>query len=84
MATKDLVTQGCTWRIAQGHIVLVWKDPWLPNDDQGFVQSPIVEGLENLSVNRLIKENHTWDVDLIDSILLEVDKEKNSFIPLCS
>lgn len=56
----------------------------LNNDDHGFINSLVVEGLENLSVSFLIKADNTWDVELIDSLFIDFNKHKILSLPLSS
>lgn len=64
--------------------MLVWKDRWLHKDDHDYVQSPVVDGLENLTMSSIIKAHNTWDVDLINSLFMETDKQNILSLPLSS
>lgn len=54
MVAFNLVTQGCIWQVGCGEKINVWGTPWLQNDPVAYVQSPMVEGFEDMRVSSLI------------------------------
>lgn len=54
--------------------IKVRGDPWLGRDDNFFVQTSIIDGLEEFSVSGL-SDSSTWNVRLIDELLLPIDAE---------
>lgn len=49
-----LLGQGCVRRIGDGSDTLVFTDPWLPQQQQPYVQSTNHSGIEELKVSDLI------------------------------
>lgn len=37
---------GAQWRIGNGENISIWRDPWLKNNHDSFVKSPMVVGTE--------------------------------------
>ena len=63
-------------------LFLFFCDPWL-NDAQPFVSSIAPNGLEDITVNQLMKvESRAWDVDLIRDIFNTIDQALILQIPL--
>lgn len=67
MSAFSLVTLGCAWRVGDGNKIKVWHDPWLCQDEDSFVETPMVDGLEDLWVSDLIHDR-TWDVTLVETL----------------
>lgn len=82
MEAQSLVKLGYIWRVGSGTSINVWADAWLPDRDNPCVTSSCVAGLENLTVNRLILADGSWDLSLLDSIFMERDKSLILAIPL--
>lgn len=37
-----------------GHYVSIWEEPWLPNNHNPYLETPVVEGFEDLTVANLL------------------------------
>jgi len=53
-ASHVLVIRGQRWIIGNGKNIAVWKDPWLIEEDNSYVSSERVHGMENMKVAYLI------------------------------
>ena len=66
-----MIKWGACWRIGNGQKVKVWHHAWLPTKPTTRILSPILEGWEEATVDKLIKEDtRTWDEDVIDGIFV--------------
>ena len=62
----EVLLKGAKWRVGSGESNNVWLDAWLPSLDHPRIQSPIVEGFEDIKVQHLIDPvTHSWDDCLI-------------------
>ena len=52
-------------RIGSGEITSVWNDPWVRHLPNFWVQSMIMQGLEDLKVSDLLLELGCWNEDFI-------------------
>ncbi|XP_071725091.1 uncharacterized mitochondrial protein AtMg00310-like [Rutidosis leptorrhynchoides] len=57
LQSEDVTRCGTRWRIGNGTSVLVRNDLWLPKDGEFYVQTPMLEYLEDLQVKDLIRED---------------------------
>ena len=65
MAVKQLLTEGCLWRIGNGHDVKVQKDPWLPDIEDPLVSTMTLIGMEDMFVKSLMVLNEQrWNAKL--------------------
>ena len=63
--SQFILKQGCRWRIEDGSSINIWHDPWLKNNDNLKLLTPIIEGLEVLQVQDLfIPGSRDWDIEL--------------------
>ncbi|XP_060962282.1 uncharacterized protein LOC133032375 [Cannabis sativa] len=63
-AAKDTVKLGLRRRIGSGTTVQITTDPWLPVFDNP-IPAPVVDGLDNFTVNSLFEvNNRRWDEDI--------------------
>ena len=61
MAAKNVVIQGSRVQIGNGQSVLIGKDPWLPDMENGFVTSNLNVNISNARVSSLMEsEHHVW------------------------
>lgn len=55
---------------------MVWKVPWLPDLEDGYVKTMGHEQLQHTTVQNLFAENQTmWDVDVVSDLFEERDKK---------
>ncbi|KAL8511484.1 hypothetical protein ACS0TY_018037 [Phlomoides rotata] len=58
-AAQDLVRKGIRWKIGDGQSVSVWRQPWVGDDSSFWINTPVVDGFENLQVaNLFVPGNH--------------------------
>ncbi|KAL8461911.1 hypothetical protein ACS0TY_033110 [Phlomoides rotata] len=75
-SSQDVVSKGVRWRVGLDSQVRVWGMPWL-NDDQSFyVDTPVVSGFEDLTVQDiLVPETRMWD-DVVISTCFAEDRRR--------
>lgn len=62
--SKSLVKEGLIWRVGDGKLIDVYRDPWLTDEQGRFVLSPRIDGIS--VVKDLIKGSRMeWKADLI-------------------
>lgn len=49
-----MVKRGVRWKIGNGKDINIWHEPWLRGAEDPYIQSPIVQGHENMVVSYLI------------------------------
>nr|DAD20413.1 TPA_asm: hypothetical protein HUJ06_021876 [Nelumbo nucifera] len=75
--------KGYRWRIGNGQHIRVWDDPWLKEMGNFKVDSPRVEGLEDIVVSDLWIPGHKeWDVEMIHELFGPRDASAILNIPL--
>ena len=80
---RNVIKRGACWRIGNGRDVQIWQHLWLPRKHPSRVQSPMLEGWEETTVNVLInEENRTWNEQLIDGLFVPEEAELVKKIPL--
>ena len=80
---RDVIKCGACWRIGNGRDVQIWQHLWLPRKVPTHVQSSMLEGWEETTVNVLInEENRTWNRHLIDGLFVSEEAELVKKIPL--
>ncbi|XP_073152303.1 uncharacterized mitochondrial protein AtMg00310-like [Henckelia pumila] len=83
VATQELIKRGSRIRFGNGSNTLIWGAPWIPDKDQPLVSSDCPLELQQTNVSSLrLSDGGNWDVDLIDDIFNERDKNLIIFIPL--
>ena len=66
---REVLLKGAKWRVGSGESINAWLDAWLPSLDHPRIQSPIVEGFEDIKVQDLIDlVTHSWDDCLIHGL----------------
>nr|DAD30368.1 TPA_asm: hypothetical protein HUJ06_009219 [Nelumbo nucifera] len=81
--SRIVLEKGYRWRIGNGQHIRVWDDPWLKEMGNFKVDSPRVEGLEDIVVSDLWIPGHKeWDVEMIHEIFGPRDASAILNIPL--
>ncbi|XXG86094.1 hypothetical protein AAC387_Pa11g1057 [Persea americana] len=83
MAVKHVVIQGSIIQIGSGQHILIGKDPWLPDMDNGFITTNLNEDIATAPVSSLmISDQRRWDYDIVADIFDTTDKDLILQIPL--
>lgn len=83
LAAKDLILKGSLLKVGTGETINVWTDPWIPDANNTRITTPVIQGLEEITVNNLFSnEGRQWDHDLIRDIFNDYDAKKIISIPL--
>ncbi|CAN0906682.1 Putative ribonuclease H protein At1g65750, partial [Linum grandiflorum] len=73
-STQKLLQRGIRWRLGDGASVKVFKDPWLRDDHDCWVQALPEVGMEDIRVCELcIPGLHEWDEELLDELFTDRD-----------
>jgi ribonuclease HI len=66
---RQILMQGCRWRIGSGDNIRVMNDPWLRDGDGAWIPSPQAHCVYDLCVRDLMVPNsHIWDKGRIESL----------------
>ena len=83
VASLEWLKGGARRRIGDGENTLVWRDPWLPDQSNGYIRTPVYEHLQNIKVRNLMTmEGTKWDLEVIADLFKEADCERIQSIPL--
>jgi hypothetical protein len=64
--SRQVLINGCRWRIGDGTTINVMNEPWLTKEDGLWMQAPQEQGVYNMFVNQLMQPNvKVWDSDKI-------------------
>ena len=72
-SVKEVVKLGYRMRIGSGEITSVWNDPWVRHLPNFWVQSMIMQGLEDLKVSDLLLELGRRNEEFIHQILSPIE-----------
>ena len=60
--SKKILQNRVRYRVGNGIHIHVWRDPWLPCNENAFVTTEIISGLEGMTVANLMKlGKREWD-----------------------
>ncbi|KAL8112352.1 hypothetical protein AgCh_019885 [Apium graveolens] len=83
LTAQDLLKHGCLRRIGTGDRTRIWKVPWLPDVDNGYLSTDMPLELQNATMSGLMEIDHKrWDEEVISNLCNERDKELILSIPL--
>ncbi|XVF87253.1 hypothetical protein PTKIN_Ptkin18bG0104000 [Pterospermum kingtungense] len=83
--SRALVSNGHRWRVGDGTTVKVWSDPWLRDEANFRITTPLIPELNNIVVRDLmVPGGGQWDVELLSELFQERDVEAILNIPLCN
>ena len=69
--------------ISDGYNTRVFFEPWLPDDVNHFVTTPVSDGLSNILVRSLMQQNVlAWDNDILNDLFNDIDVDIIRGIPL--
>lgn len=50
-AGQGLLRKGVRWKVGKGNSIRVWRSPWLNDNNNFHIQTPLVEDLEDMVVS---------------------------------
>jgi hypothetical protein len=69
--------------LGNGEKVSVWNYPWLRNENQAYITTPMIEGREDMKVSELIDHDiGKWNITLIQHFFNPWDVAEILKIPL--
>lgn len=69
-----VLREGWRWGLGLGNMVDIWQEPWLRKQGHRYVETPMVEGLEDMTVADIVShQNDSWNLDIINQILIPDD-----------
>ncbi|XP_019182124.1 PREDICTED: uncharacterized protein LOC109177267 [Ipomoea nil] len=85
LAGQQLLKQGSYKRIGNGRDTNVWNQPWLPNQEDPFIRSPILNNDVNMKVCSLIDSaTQDWNTQLVINMFEQRDAELILKIPVAT
>lgn len=70
-------------RIGNGLTTMVWKVPWLPDMNNGYITTEAPEQLQHILVHGLLHENQKmWDKEVVSDLFNERDQKLILQIPI--
>ena len=61
---REVLVRGARWRVGNGKSIKIWDDPWLPSLEHPRILSPVIDGLQEATVDCLINLTpRSWDRD---------------------
>ena len=83
LATQDTMKRGMRRKIGNGLTTTVWKVPWLPDLQNGYLTTELYEQLQDIKVQSLLAENQkSWDVEVVSDLFTDRDKKLILQIPI--
>ncbi|KAL5759905.1 hypothetical protein ACOSP7_018406 [Xanthoceras sorbifolium] len=80
---RELLIQGCHWRVGNGDLILIYRDCWIPRPSTFRIISPPILS-EFALVSRLKLPSRAWNKTLIRSVFLSMDADAILGIPSSS
>lgn len=83
LASQVVLKKGYRWRIGDGGHINIWKDPWLHDPLNFFVEKPMLQELQDWTVQYLmVSGSREWDHETIESMFEDRDTKAITEIPL--
>ena len=74
---------GARFRVGNGKNIKIWQHHWLSIKHPPLVTSPIIESMEDATVDCLIdKTPGNWDAEMLEGVLIPAEAEVAKKIPL--
>lgn len=54
--TQAIIQNNCHWRVGDSRSISIWRDKWLPNDENAMVTTTPFPFLEQALVNSILNE----------------------------
>ncbi|KAM6552927.1 hypothetical protein CsatB_013689 [Cannabis sativa] len=84
LEAQDLVRKGTRWCVGSGEDINVLHEPWLPSEEQPFIESTHPGLLGSKVCNLMEVGGGSWDKEILDDLFEERDKKLILDIPLHS
>lgn len=82
-SSQAIIARGYRWRIGDSNAISVWKDPWIHDPRNLFIQSPMPPNLQPLKVSDLFVPFTTvWNTTLLHDIFNDRDIHEISSLPI--
>ena len=80
---REVIQMGARFRVGNGKNIKIWQHYWLPIKHPPLVSSPIIESMEDATVDCLIDNNMgKWDAEMLKGVLILAEAELVQRIPL--
>ena len=80
---REVIKMGARFRVGNGKNIKIWQHHWLPIKHPPLVTSPIIESMEDATVDCLIDETtENWDAEMLEGVLIPAEAELAKKIPL--
>ena len=80
---REVIQMGARFRVGNGKNIKIWQHYWLPIKHPPLVSSPIIESMEDATVDCLIDNNTgKWDAEMLKGVLILAEAELVQRIPL--
>ena len=74
---------GARFRVGNGRSIKIRQHHWLPIKHPPLISSPIIESMENATVDCLIDSNTgNWDAEMLKGLLIPAEAELALRLPL--
>ncbi|WOG90771.1 hypothetical protein DCAR_0310016 [Daucus carota subsp. sativus] len=83
LEAQEVVKQGCRRNIGTGLETSIWKVPWLPNSENGYITTEMPSELEDATVTSLmVTDERKWDEEILTDLFNDRDVQLIKNIPL--
>ena len=80
---REVIQMGARFRVGNGRSIKIWQHHWLPIKHPPLISSPIIESMEDATVDSLIDNNtENWDAEMLKGVLVPAEAELALRIPL--
>ena len=80
---REVIQMGARFRVGNGRSIKIWRHHWLPIKHPPLISSPIIESMEDATVDSLIDNNtENWDAEMLKGVLVPAEAELALRIPL--
>ncbi|XP_050217745.1 uncharacterized protein LOC126668598 [Mercurialis annua] len=82
-STQKVMVEGVRVCIGDGHNTEVWKDPWILNEESGYLETNALPHLEGCKVWQLFQsDKKAWDEEILGDLFFVSDQMSIKSIPL--
>ncbi|XVE59633.1 hypothetical protein DITRI_Ditri05aG0061700 [Diplodiscus trichospermus] len=81
--SRSVLATSCRWCIGDGWLIKVWQDPWVMDNIEFKLSTPLVDGFEEMRVYELwLPGRKEWNVTLLQQLFCEDDGKAILSLPL--